>query len=187
MTAGAGDDYSDSVCIMAIPAAGDPVHDIGPEDKHATVLYFGDISDHDDPEAMAATKEPMLGMLLGVGQDMGPFSAKVIGVEPLGDSEPPAQVWMLDSPDLQALFLALREATPDAIYDGADATRYPEYTPHVTIGYGVDDDDLAEAAGLRAIAFDRLSLWWGDEHIDVPLVGPPLGYNQDEDTGGSEP
>jgi 2'-5' RNA ligase len=203
--AGTEDDYDQTVSIMAVPAQDDPVHDIGPADKHATLLYFGDIPDHADPARMQGSKEWMQEVLGALAEKIPPFTADVTGVEPLGDDDPPAQVWLLDSPNLQDLFGGIRAADDEIseLYDGADATRYPEYTPHVTIGYGDDpeeeasetpdeeaqegDDspppltpeDMAAARGVRTITFDRLSLWWGNEHIDFPLTG-------DEDTSEFE-
>lgn len=176
----------DSVCVMAIPADSDPVHGIGPEDKHATLLYFGSISQHADPAAMEAGVDWIEEILRAIAANVAPFTAFVTGVEPLGDGG--AQVWMLDSPNLQDLFAGIRAAdeTVAALYDGADATRYPEYTPHVTIGYAPDPDagdtedqpvtpeDLERAGEVDEILFDRLSLWiGGDEHRDIPLLGDP--------------
>ena len=169
-----GSDVSKSVCIMAIPAEDDPVHGIGPEEKHATVLYFGDWDTHGDPERMQASKDLLANVLSLAAQDTQPFTATVTGVEALGSEEPPAQVWLLDSPDLQALFGGIPEIDSEvnSLYEDADATRYPNYKAHVTIGYfdPEDDGDLAaEAEAVKEIAFDRISLWWGNERIDFPL------------------
>jgi 2'-5' RNA ligase len=176
-----GDDYDETVCIMAIPA--DPEALPGPEDKHATLHYFGKRSEHEDPERMESAKGLLLEVLKIAAQETPPFTARVTGVEPLGDEG--AQGWLLDSPDLQRLFEEIPEIDSEiqSLYEGAEATRYPEYKPHVTIGYGspdvdtdeatekglVSDDNLDEARQVEEIAFDRLSLWWGDEHIDIPL------------------
>lgn len=181
LVAAADSEYDQTACIMAIPAKGDLVHSIGPNDKHATILYFGDRDKHEDPERMESSKELLQEALAATAADQEPFTATVTGIESLGDGDPPAQVWMLDSPDLQRLFNKILKINQEVqiLYDGADATRYPEYTPHVTIGYGspeigtekglVSDDELSEAAAVSDISFDRLSLWWGNEHIDYQL------------------
>lgn len=167
-------EFEDSVCIMAIPADADPVHGIGPEDKHATVLYFGNVGDHDDPETMGASQSRLEDLLSALAEMTPPFTAQVTGaVTPLGDGDPPAQVWQLDSPELQEIFELLKDETQD-LYDGADATRYPDYLPHVTIGYSADDDVPPEAADVSSIDFDRLALWWRNEHIDFPLTTPSV-------------
>lgn len=178
-------EFDNTVCIMAIPAQGSEVHDIGPEDKHATLLYFGDMTEHEDPERMQASRGLLEGVLANVAAQTAPFTAQVKGVEALGDDG--AQVWMLDSPHLQRLFSDIPDVDSEvqSLYEGADATRYDSYKPHVTVGYGgpdvdtdtatehglVSDDNLDEARQIEEIPFDRLSLWWGDEHIDFPLTG----------------
>jgi 2'-5' RNA ligase len=180
-----GEDFDDTVCIMAVPAADDPIHDIGPEDKHATLLYFGDRSASADPERIEDSKSIFLSALRIAAEETPPFTARVTGVEPLGDNDPPAQVWLLDSPDLQRLFDEIPDIDSEiaSMYGDADATRYPEYKPHVTIGYGgpevgtdeateaglVSDDNLDEARQVKEIRFDRISLWWGNEHTDFAL------------------
>jgi 2'-5' RNA ligase len=159
-------DFDETVCIMAIPAKDDPVHGIGPEDKHATILYFGDRSKSADPERIEGSKGLFENVLKIAAEEQGPFTAKVTGIEELGDEG--AQVWLLDSPELQRLFGEIPEIDSEihSMYEDADATRYPDYKPHVTIGYeGVPD----EAADVREVTFDRISLWWGNEHIDFPL------------------
>jgi hypothetical protein len=164
-----GEDFSETVCIMAVPSGADPVHGIGPEDKHATLLYFGKMSESADPDRIKGSRGLFEDVLKVAAEGQGPFTAKVTGVEELGDEG--AQVWMLDSPELQRLFGEIPEIDSEiqSMYDDAEATRYPEYKPHVTIGYDVDDDAMGNALAVKEIAFDRLSLWWGDEHVDIPL------------------
>ena len=171
---GADDEYDDSVCIMAIPAADSPVNGIGDVDKHATLLYFGNMSEHSEPERLEASGEWLQEVLSAIADTIPPFTASVTAVEELGHDEQPAQVWLLDSPNLQDLFGGIRAADDEIadLYDGADATRYPEYTPHVTIAYGAENVP-PEAESVEEITFDRLSLWWGNEHYDFPLTGDP--------------
>lgn len=183
-----GEDFSRTVCVVALPAEGDSVHELGPEEKHATLLYFGKQGEHLPGGDLA---KALISQAVGaVASRTEPFAAKVTGVEPLGDEDPPAQVWLLDSPDLQEMFEAIpaESAEVQDMYDVATENgvkRYPDYRPHVTIGYGgpevgtdeategglVSDDDLDEARQVEGIAFDRLSLWWGDERVDFPLGG----------------
>lgn len=164
-----GDDYSETVCIMAIPAEDDPCHGVGDPDKHATILYFGDRSQSADPERIEGSRALFENVLRLAAQEVEPFTAKVTGIEALGHDDEPAQVWLLDSPELHALFGEIPEIDSEiaSMYEDADATRYPEYKPHVTIVYGPEAPP--EARQVTEIRFDRLSLWWGDEHVDFPL------------------
>lgn len=165
------DDRSRNVAIMAIPAEFDPVHKVGDEEKHCTILYFGNIDEHSEPERMAGAKEWMSIILECLAEKIPPFTADRTTIEQLGDDDPPAQVAMLDSPNLQDLYAGIRAADDEIadLYDGAEATRYPEYKPHVTLAYGDVPDNVVEMD--RDIAFDRLALWWGDERIEFPLTG----------------
>jgi len=197
-----GQEFDETVCIMAIPAEDDPVHGIGPEDKHATLLYFGDRSKSADPARIEGSRGLFLDVLRTVAAETEPFEASVTGIEPLGHDDRPAQVWLLDSPDLRHLFEEIPEVDSEiaSMYEDADATRYPEYRPHVTIGYGegrddgteADEDgevsmaDLAEAAAVQTVRFDRLSLWWGNEHVDVPLGAEAAELAALLDTFGTE-
>jgi 2'-5' RNA ligase len=183
-----GDDFSETVCIMAVPTEDDPVHGIGPEEKHATILYFGKMSESADPDRIRGSKALFQNVLKVAAEEVGPFTARVKGIEQLGDEG--AQVWMLESPELQRLFGEIPEIDSEihSMYEDADVTRYPEYLPHVTIGYKrpdmevaetgtddggdgeyVSDDMMSDALAVKEIGFDRISLWWGREHIDFPL------------------
>lgn len=161
----------DTVCIMAIPAADDPVHDLGDEEKHATLLYFGAISEHEDPERMGNEVRRLLPDVLRIAaREQEPFTAQVTGIEPLGHDDVPAQVWLLDSPELQRLFDEIPEIDSEvgSLYDGAAATRYPDYIPHVTITYG-EDQVPAEARDVTEIRFDRIAVWHGSDRYEFPL------------------
>jgi 2'-5' RNA ligase len=174
-------DHSETVCVMAVPAADDPVHGIGPEEKHATLLYFGDPADSADPDRLRGSKGIFKEVLRIAAEEIGPFTATVTGVDALGDEG--ATVWLLDSPELQTLFSEIPEIDSEvhSMYEDADVTRYPEYLPHVTIGYtgddsagsetgeSVTDEDMARAADVQEVRFDRLALWWGDERYEFPL------------------
>lgn len=166
---GADGERDRTVCIMALPAASDQVHEIGPEEKHATVLYFGDMDEHGDPERMRSS----LGLLkevVGVAaRSQAPFEAKMAKVEKLGDEG--ARVWRLDSPELTAFYNSIPDIDSEVVslYEDAKATRYPTFKPHVTIGYAPSDSELEQARHVKSIKFDRLSVWWGDERYDFPL------------------
>jgi predicted ABC-type ATPase len=184
LASGASADPEDpSIMFAAIPHDDAVVHYIGPEEKHATLAYFGEPSASEDGQRMLSSKALFLDCARVVAGSTPPFAATVRGVEPLGDSG--AQVWMLDSPELQALFEALGggdsvDSELDSMYQDSGATKYPEYTPHVTVGYrgsdeepGLADEDLEAAQDVVAIPFDAVALWWGDERHEFPLTGQP--------------
>lgn len=193
----AGDAPTGAV-IVALPAAGDPCQVIGPEQKHATLVFLG--------EALTADQvQPVLDALTAwvpgevADDDLVPFTETVTGVESLGDDG--ARVWTLDPsgtlPGIHDALLAIDSIK--ALSDAAD--QYPSYTPHVTIGYPPDapadavdmeDDDApdaddsapdapppvttllddateAAAAAIQTIDFDRIALWFGTVQQEWPL------------------
>lgn len=193
------DNEQTGVVVVALPAADDPVQGIGPEQKHATLLYFGDVDGGDNPNPLL-TDDLRTQLSAGIAaaaeaHDAGTMD--VSGVESLGDEG--ARVWMLTG-DLLA---GLRQAVLDTGTDVSDALtgveQYPTFTPHVTIGYPADPDEATEdetapeapeppetdvapalddateaaAAAVESITFDRLALWWAGEQTEWPLATAP--------------
>lgn len=164
-------DNSEGIVIVAIPKADDEVHQIGPEEKHATLIYFG----NEAPKAVLASA------VEAVSRQYSTFSAKVKDTDELGDDK--AQVWMLEKSSLNSIRDALM-AQPGVkeIYDAGDFTKYPSFTPHVTIGYpdddGMDDAVMEQAKGVNGVTFDRLALWYKSEQDEYPLMLRPraLGH-----------
>lgn len=171
------------VAVMLLPAAADPVQSIGPEAKHVTVLQYGDVDvvtqEADGNGHYGADFRSVLEHTIAEYAALtAPFTEQVTGVESLGDNG--ARVWMLpkdgqcayiegDLPDYES------EVTPPP-------SEYPEYLPHVTIGY--PDPDVPEeadgqlapdvedaAAQVTSITFDRLAVWWGGEQTEYALAG----------------
>lgn len=165
LVAAASKEEGEWFAIMAIPATDDPVHEIGGEEKHATIVYFGEVSDAADIHDIAVWTNQL-------AADGQPFTAKVEGIEPLGhgDEDGQAHVWLLEDSDLNGIFEgAFGSNDVKRVYDAADITKYDEYTPHVTIGY---DEQPPEAENITEIRFDRLAVWHGGAHTEFTLGEP---------------
>lgn len=190
-------DEHTSVVVVALPAAGDAVHDIGPEQKHATVLFFGDIAGTGDDanEALVPDFRTLLSEVCAVVADnAAPFTEDVTGVESLGDDG--ARVWMLAGSTLPALRDALLDVDSEVVSALGNVEQYPSYTPHVTIGYPEDEgrppsadgpdgpsveeggepstltsETEAAAAAVSSITFDRIAVWWAGEQTEWSLTG----------------
>lgn len=178
------DDPQTGVVVVALPAADDPVQGIGPEQKHATLLYFGDIPGGSNPNELLTEDFATLlrSVLATTVTAYGQLTEEVTDVEPLGDSG--AHVWMLAGTKLPDLRSDLLDTDSELVGPLEAVTQYPSYTPHVTIGYeaGADltqgdsdepltDGDLDAAAEISEITFDRLALWWAGEQYEYPLIG----------------
>jgi 2'-5' RNA ligase len=164
------EDTDTSVCIVALPAAGSALP--GGEEKHATILYFGDWTKH--PGTL--DKQLLANVCTIAARECKPFTAQVTKIQSLGDNG--AQVWMLDAPELHRLFDDLQDIDSEvhSMYVDADVTRYPKYRPHVTIGYdtgsaatSISTEDVEEAQTVKQIKFDRIGLWWGKERYEFTL------------------
>lgn len=170
------------VVIVALPAATDTVHDIGPEPKHATLLYFGDVEGGTNPNGHLdegfATQ--LRSVLSAAAATYSPFTEPITGTQALGDQG--AMVWMLEGNVLPDLREALLDSDSELVGALEAVDQFPTYTPHVTIGYeqGADlshgdsaahlaDGDLDMAGDVTEITFDRLALWWAGEQTEFPL------------------
>jgi 2'-5' RNA ligase len=169
-----------STVIVALPAKDSPVHEFGAETKHATLVFLGEVTDptpaHEAARAVAESSEP--------------FAAEVVRHGKLGSASPPAHVLFLQKDQLADVRNSMLEHSA-ALRNQYDAIeQFPEYTPHVTVGYpgeGEDaddtpDDDPEEAyANVPEVVFDRIAVWHRGEQTEYPLspsklVGLVAGY-----------
>lgn len=159
-------DMSTSVAIMALPRAMDPIRLVGDEEKHATVLYFGDMGTLPDD-----AKSEILTTMSLIAKMVSPFSERIVDLKRLGSDTPPALVAMLDGQNLKSIY-GMLQVNPKLRDYLTNAQQYPSYTPHVTLGYPdyAGEEELRKSATqLNRISFDRLALWWGDERIEISL------------------
>lgn len=169
------DDKRTGVVLVALPADSDAVQDIGPEDKHATLIYFGNLDPEDDSYNAGLTDEARVLIeqaAASVAAGEVPAGVESVeAVEALGDEG--AQVWMLGGDFLPGLRQDVLDADP-ALGPLMEAVeQFPDYTPHVTIGYsdeGLTEDDTTAAAAVESITFDRLALWWAGDQTEWPLA-----------------
>ena len=157
-------DKNTSTVIVALPAPGEDVYDFGPEQKHATLLYFGEIDDF--------TAGWLNAQIMKVVSDgLSPFTEPVLGMTTLGEDDPPATVLKMGPGTLESVRNRLLEA--DEVREAWESIdQYPNFTPHVTLGYGeeLSDDDRDDAPYVvKEITFDRLALWHKDQQIEYPL------------------
>lgn len=160
------EDLPTSAIVVALPNVLDPVRLIGSEDKHTTLLFFG--------EAAALGDEAKANVLATVSQVAAmtsPFSSGIRSVERLGEETPPALVAHLNGHTLENIRRIMMVNPMFSMYL-ANAQQYPTYMPHVTFSY----PDFAEEAKLRALAsslhrvrYDRLAVWWGAEQYEFAL------------------
>ena len=158
LTAAGADDSHDGAVIVALPHEADPIRNVGEEDKHLTLCWMGDSTESTADHGLIRDA------LKTVAAHTDPFNATVTKTGSLGDDG--AHVAFLDpgAPTRVRDLLLAQQPIQEAV---GSVQQFPNYTPHVTLSY----DDAPDYDGT--VTFDRLALWWGDNHGDIY----PLGSN----------
>lgn len=117
------------------------------EELHVTLGYYGDADELSDELKSALTA-------FVHDSRFASHEAHVGGVGLLGNDDPQAVVMFLESDELQQARDDLEQvALPDQTH--------PHFTPHMTVGYGVElPDDTPDTVEL-----DGVELWWAGEKI----------------------
>jgi hypothetical protein len=163
-------------CVVAIPTATEPIHHMGDvsEPKHMTLLWLGKPDENPDLDMDAVQeavreKAEQSGLLTGTVESQGP----------LGDDG--AEVAFLSADGIDEFRNDLL-AAPELREGTGAVQQFPQWTPHVTLGYSPEDAVPQEDLPQEVI-FDRVAVWDGDEHTEYPL-GPSA--SSEENTQGPE-
>jgi hypothetical protein len=156
-----GTPYTGALVVL-VPADSDPVVAASSEPAHVTTVWFGELAD------LPVDVEELEQAVRLYAQDLdGPVVVPVRERGTLGDDD--ADVVFLEPTDsLLALRDGLLVNEPiKTAYDAAE--QFPEWTPHVTLGY--PDRPAKAEYDATEVTFDRISLWLGGEHYDYPMGG----------------
>lgn len=153
--------------VVLLPAADDPVVAASSEDvAHMTTVWFGDTSE------LTVDVEGLEQAVRLYAQDLdGPIVVPVKERGALGDDS--ADVVFLELTDSLA---AARDGmlANEPIRTAHDAAeQYPEWTPHVTLGYpeGVEGGPAVGEYDGAEVTFDRIGLWIAGEKYEYPMGG----------------
>lgn len=149
-----------NLAIVAIPSIDDPVWRYSSEEvPHLTILYLGDQPDSLNTKSM----EEFIGHV--VNTSMYRFGMSVENRGTLGDKN--ADVLFFDKDycsemleNARAYFLA----DPEIKNAYRSTTKYPEWIPHLTMGYPETPakKDERDYPGINWVNFDRIAFWTGD-------------------------
>lgn len=153
--------------IMALPAPLENIRLVGDEDKHATLLFFGETS-----TLPADAKSVLTDSVKQASSMLFPFCESVREITRLGTENPPALVAMIsDRCMTQVRNLFLMNPAVKGYLD--NTPQFPDFNPHITLSH----PDFAQEVILRTLMnqlfrvnFDRLAVWWNDEQIEFPLT-----------------
>lgn len=173
-SASAGRGVVTSYTIVAIPSESDYVWNISSEKvPHLTLLYFD--SHLDDvgrvEEFVRHVVDTSLNKFwLDVDRrgELGDKSADVLFFGKYGHKRlEEFRRYLLQDPDIFKAYHAVEQ--------------YPQWTPHLTLGYPETPakEDKRDYPGIRMVDFDRIALWTGDyEGVEFPLkdVGGPEAF-----------
>lgn len=155
--------------VVLLPADDDPITAATSEDQaHMTFVWMGDVSDIDDA-ARAAIGGEVSSYATALD---GPIVVPVMRRGQLGDDG--AEVVFLERSDsLLAARDGLMESSPNLLAAHDAAEQFPEWTPHVTLGYpeGVEGGPAVGEYDGTEVTFDRLGLWLGGDYTEYPMGG----------------
>lgn len=155
--------------VVLLPADDDPITAATSEDQaHMTFVWMGDVSDIDDA-ARAAIGGEVSSYATALD---GPIVVPVMRRGQLGDDG--ADVAFLERSDsLLAARDGLMESSPNLLAAHDAAEQFPEWTPHVTLGYpeGVEGGPAVGEYDGTEVTFDRLGLWLGGDYTEYPMGG----------------
>ena len=160
----ADDQEHTGVGIFLIPEASDPIVAASSEPAHLTTVWLGDMNELDE-DTIAAIRDEAAAYAANLD---GPVVVPTTERGTLGDDG--ADVMFLDRTEaLVALREGLLEASPTIRRVMDSVEQFPDWTPHVTLGY--PETPAAGEYDGDAVTFDRIGLWVGPEQEDYPMSG----------------
>lgn len=141
-------EISQSACLMW-PATFPGSEKI--KDPHTTVLYLGEL-DNVPTSGSAA-------LLVNSDYLKAPGEVRVTGLEVFGPDDDQVWVATLDDSVLGPLQAKIKEQS--ARYGIMDASSFPDYRPHVTLG----PKSSAKPTPPKTVHLGPLEMWWGEEHL----------------------
>lgn len=135
------------------------------DELHVTLAHYGEVDD-----AQFGTLLKVAELIAG---QFPPFVAGITGTAQLGEDNPPADTLLVAHPTFDAAHAMCPPAWDDTI------TVYPDYTPHVTIGYGVPEavELVDQTVGIK---FDRVVVADGDKWFAFFLEGEDDSDDEDD-------
>jgi len=124
-------------------------------DLHCTLDFLAEA----DREAIGLTQLALA--CKQVASTFTAFTEHVEAVSGLGNDDPQAMVLRLTNTRLGEIRDLFRSIVPTI-----PPSRFPDYTPHITLGYGVP---AAPGFVGTPIPFNRIAVWWGDDRLVYPL------------------
>lgn len=151
---------------------------VAPTEMHMTLVYLGDIP---ELEAQGITKEKVFSVLDSLKGVLPPVKGVISGTgrflnTHLEDKD--AVVLLVDSPQLPDFRTIL---TNELTAQGIPYAQNHGFTPHITLLYVHKGEVAHYLPPVAEIAFNKVTLAWGDERLEVELTQPdPITVEPEE-------
>jgi hypothetical protein len=153
-----------SITLMLIPQESDPIVAASSEPAHMTTVWMGESADLSEEQIAAIVAEAGA---YAAALD-GPITVPVVERGELGDEG--ADVAFLEASDsLIAMRDGLLDASPTITEAMNSVEQFPDWTPHVTLGY--PETPAREEYAGEAVTFDRMGVWVGTERHNFEMGG----------------
>lgn len=154
-----------SITVMLLPQESDPIVAASSEPAHVTVVWMGESADLFEEQI-----EAIVGEVRAYAAELdGPIVVPVVERGTLGDEG--ADVAFLEATDsLLAMREGLFEAAPTVLQAHDSVEQFPDWTPHVTLGY--PETPARGEYTAEQVAFDRIGVWVGTERHNF-VMGTP--------------
>lgn len=156
--------YPDAAARRALSRADGVTEDA--EQLHLTLCYLGKITE----QPLATNKDRLVRAIAEWAAAHGkPLTGTVNGTGRFTTVEDDGTNAVYVAPDVPGLS-ELRQSLTEAIERaGFDYSAQHDFTPHITVAYVPQDAPTPPIQVDTPIAFDHITLAWGDEHHDTPL------------------
>jgi 2'-5' RNA ligase len=136
------------------------------EDLHLTLAFMGDSSEFPQSNDKARVVEAVKQWAIEQGK---PLKGAINGLGRFFNAESDDTNAVYVSPDVPGL-PELRQSLCDWIEaSGFDYAQNHGFTPHMTVAYVPVDAPTPAIRVETPVTFDKVTLAWGDEHIEFPL------------------
>lgn len=160
----ADEEQNTGVGVFLIPEASDPIVQASSEQAHMTTVWLGDMNNLDE-STIATIRDEIAAYVSDLD---GPVVVPTLEQGILGADE--AAVQFLEPTEaLLALREGLLAASPTVSAVMNSVEQYPQWTPHVTLGY--PETPAAGEYDGDAVTFDRVGLWVGPDQEEFPMSG----------------
>jgi 2'-5' RNA ligase/biotin operon repressor len=151
-------------CVVLVPTANNYPNTV-PGGQHITLAYFGD-------EPLSDERLIELTTLVADLSDsiQGPIELIPKALEQFGDAN---VLTFWDSENSQIANIRqemFSKMTPELMAIFEEAEKYPDFKPHMTLGYG-SDGYIPQFVVEELVTIQSISVWDGDDHTDFQIEG----------------